>query len=67
MPQTADYTYDAEADCFVVTDGTGNEFCRTKSPHQNWHKTFVSALVLLINDGDIIFPTTGDTPPPHVG
>ena len=57
MPQTADYTYDRDADCFVVTDERGNELCRTTAPHYHWHKTFVSSLVSFINDGSVIFPT----------
>ena len=57
MPQTADFTYDREADCFVVTDGAGNEICRTKTQHIQHHKTLVSFIVSAINDGTLIFPT----------
>jgi len=53
----ADYTYDRDADCFVVTDDKGNELLRTVSPHEVWHKLFVSTLVPLINQGAVIFPT----------
>lgn len=67
MPISADYTYDRDADCFVVTDDTGNEICRTRAPHEGWHHTYVSYLVHLINDGTIILsPPTGDTSN-HVG
>ena len=54
---TADYTYDRDADCFVVTDEHGNEICRTRSPHAKHHKFHVEELVTLINDGELIFPT----------
>jgi len=57
MPQTADYTYEQYADCFVVTDRNGDELCRTKSPHTNGDKTLVSYIVSAINDGHLIFPT----------
>ena len=67
MPQSADYTYDREADCFVVTDASGNELVRTRSPHRADDKTMASFLSNWINQGLLIFPTTGDTPPLHVG
>lgn len=60
MPQTADYTYDREADCFVVTDGAGNELCRTGSPYFVGDN-FASLIVDFIKEGSLIFPTAGDT------
>lgn len=55
MTPPADYTYDREADCFVVTDARGNEICRTRSPHQNWQRTYVSDMVERINNGELTF------------
>lgn len=63
MPQ-ADYTYDREADCFVVTDDKGNELCRTKSPHKCMDKYAAENIVQAVNEGRLIFPTTGDTTKP---
>jgi len=67
MPLPADFTYDRDADCFVVTDATGNELCRTASPHHASDKLLVTFLTAELNKGRIIFPTTGDTKPLHVG
>ena len=51
MPQTADYTYDRDADCFVVTDDVGNELFRTRSPHRKGDKESAINLVGVINRG----------------
>ncbi len=56
MTAHADYTYDRDADCFVVTDDRGNEICRTVSPHMAWHKECVRRMVDRINLGILIFP-----------
>lgn len=63
MPQ-ADYTYDREADCFVVTDDKGNELCRTRSPHTEDLKNMARCIAEYVNAGALIFPTTGDTTKP---
>jgi len=66
MPLTADYTYDRDADCFVVTDGAGNELCRTASPHKSTDKMLITFVACGINEGRLIFPSTGDTQPRNV-
>ena len=66
MP-SADYHYDTEADCFVVTDDRGNELCRTASPHTAEGKAIAASITAAVSLGILIFPTTGDTPPPNVG
>lgn len=63
MPQ-ADYTYDRQADCFVVTDDKGNEIFRTTPPHVQSDRDLVQTFVSKVNCGNIIFPTTGDTTKP---
>ncbi len=63
MPQ-ADYTYDREADCFVVTNEDGHELCRTRSPHNAECKSAAGWIANWINTGMLIFPTTGDTTKP---
>ena len=59
---TADYTYDRDADCFVITDERGNELCRTRSPHHAGDKSVAHKIMDAVNDGRLIFPTTGDKP-----
>lgn len=56
MPQ-ADYTYDRDADCFVVTDDKGNEICRTRSPHTATDKFIARTIADATNLGMLIFPT----------
>lgn len=63
MPQ-ADYTYDRDADCFVVTDDKGNELCRTRSPRDAMGKFSAASIVDWVNAGTLIFPTPGDTTKP---
>ncbi len=62
---SADYHYDTEADCFVVTDSNGNELCHTASPHMAEDKFIAVAIVDAVNDGRLIFPNPGDTSTPQ--
>lgn len=65
MPQSADFHFDTEADCFVVTDAAGNELCRTRAPHDSMGKFAAGCITDWLNLGILIFPTTGDTPTPQ--
>lgn len=59
MPQ-ADYTYDRDADCFVVTDGKGNEVCRTRSPKSANTKRIAAWIAVWAKEGTLIFPKPFD-------
>lgn len=59
MKPCADFTFDSDADCYVVLMNDGTEVCRTRAPHTN--KSFLTALGLseLINRGRAVLLKDG--------
>ena len=65
MPASSyDFTYSSADDCFIVTDRTGDEWCRTASPHKSSDKLLATLIAAGLNEGRLIFPTSPATPNP---
>jgi len=60
---TAEYRYDTAEDCFVMEDrDSGEELCRTPSPHHLAQRGFLKTLVDATNNGHLIFPKPHPAP-----